>query len=146
MKRRGEYGKRVQTRGFTLIEVVMVIVLLGILGTGLMMYFVGVSSSGDPVLTAEATELAQERLERAVADRKALGFSSLVSEAPAALPAPFDRFTRELEVFCVAEADLNASSGTMPGCADSDIQAKRVRVIVTWARGAVDVATVISNH
>src|SRR3972149_4047979 len=105
MKRRGEYGKRVQTRGFTLIEVVMVIVLLGILGTGLMMYFVGVSSSGDPVLTAEATELAQERLERALADRKALGFSSLVSEAPAALPAPFDRFTRELEVFCVAEAD-----------------------------------------
>lgn len=132
--------------GFTLIEVVMVIVLLGILGTGILMYFVGVSSSGDPVLTTQATTLAQERLERVLADKKANGFASIVPEGPVALAAPFDRFTREVEVFCVQEADLNTSNGTMPGCTDSDIQAKRVRVAVTWAGGSVDMATVISNH
>jgi prepilin-type N-terminal cleavage/methylation domain-containing protein len=132
--------------GFTLIEVVMVIVLLGIMGTGIIMYFVGVSSSGDPVLTTQATALAQEKLERVIADKKANGFNSIVAEAAAPLAAPFDRFTREVEVFCVQEADLTTSNGTMPNCTDSDILAKRVRVLVTWSAGAVDFITVITNH
>jgi prepilin-type N-terminal cleavage/methylation domain-containing protein len=132
--------------GFTLIETVMVIVILGILGTGILMYFVSIGSSADPVLATQGTALAQEKLERVIADKKANGFNSIVVEAPSALPAPYNRFTREVEVICVDEADLNTSGGTMPNCTDSDILAKRVKVIVTWPGGSADFITVISNH
>ncbi len=132
--------------GFTLIETIMVIVILGILGTGILMYFVSIGSSADPVLATQGTALAQEKIERVIADKKANGFDSIIAEAQAALGAPYDRFTREVEVICVDEADLNASGGTMPDCTDSDILAKRVKVIVTWPGGSADFITVISNH
>lgn len=133
-------------KGFTLLETLMVIVLLGIIGTGLILYFIGVGTSSNQALVVEAAALAQEKLEKVIADTKANGFNSIVSEPAAPLPAPYDRFTREVEVFCVQEADLEANSGTMPNCADSDIRAKRVRVAVTWPGGSADFSTVISNH
>jgi prepilin-type N-terminal cleavage/methylation domain-containing protein len=139
-------GRGLTRSGFTLIETMMVIVILGILGTGILMYFVQIGSSADPVLATQGTALAQEKMERVIADKKANGFDSIVAEASAALPAPYGRFTREVEVICVSEADLNASGGTMPGCTDSDILAKRVKVIVTWPRGSADFITVISDH
>lgn len=132
--------------GFTLIEAVMIIVLLGIVGASILMYFVSIRSSGDPILLNQASALAQEKMEKVMADKKANGFNSIVAEAPAALPAPFANFTREVEVFCVQEADLNTSSGTMPNCTDSDIRAKRVRVTVTWTGGSVNLTTAISDH
>ena len=132
--------------GFTLIEAVMVIVILGIVSTGVLLYFTGISSSGGPSALAQGLSLAQEKLERVMADKKANGFSTIVPEPASTLPAPFGRFTRRLDVFCVQEADLNASNGTMPGCADSDIRAKRVRVIVSWPGSSVDISTVITNH
>lgn len=132
--------------GFTLIETVMVIIILGVIGTGLIMYFAGAASTGDQAMFTQAVELAQEKMERAAADKKANGFNSIASEAAAPLGAPFDRFTREVEVFCVQEADLDASNGTMPNCSDSDIRAKRVRVTVSWPGGSFDFITVITNH
>lgn len=132
--------------GFTLIETVMVIVILGILGTGILMYFVSIGSSADPVLATQGTALAQEKIERIIADKKANGFNSIIAEGPSALAVPYDRFTTEVEVICVNEADLNTSGGTMPNCTDSDILAKRVKVIVTWPGGSADFITVISNH
>lgn len=132
--------------GFTLIETVMVIVVLGIIGAGILMYFVGISGSADPVLVTQATFLAEEGMEKVIADRKANGFNSITSIPPAALPAPFSRFTKEVDVFCVQEADLDASSGTMPNCADSDIRAKRVSVVITWPGASADYVTVISSH
>ncbi len=132
--------------GFTLIEAVMVIVILAIISTGVLLYFTGVSSSGGPSVLIQATTLGQEKLERVIADKKANGFSSIVSEPSAALTAPFDRFTRGVEVFCVQEADLNTSNGTTPNCADSDILAKRVKVTVSWPNGSIDLVTVISRH
>lgn len=133
-------------RGFTLIEALMVIIILGVIGTGILMYFVGIGSSPNQVILTQATALAQEKMEKVIADKKANGFNSIVSEAAAALPAPFDRFTREVEVFCVQEADLNTSNGTMPNCTDSDIRAKRVRVIMSWQDNSIDYITVITNH
>lgn len=132
--------------GFTLIEAVMVIVILAIISTGILLYFTGVSSSGGPSVLTQGLTLGQEKLERVIADKKANGFNSIVSEPAAALTAPFDRFTREVEVFCVQEADLNTSNGTMPNCADSDIRAKRVKVTVSWPNGSIDLVTVISSH
>ena len=81
-------------QGFTLIEVVMVIVVLAIAGTGILMYFAGLSGRPDAVTLAQAAALAQEKMERLTADKKANGFNTIVSETPATLPAPFDRFTR----------------------------------------------------
>lgn len=133
--------------GFTLIETVMALVLIGIIGVGILSYFVGLGrGSSEQALVVQATALAQEGMEQLLADKKTNGFASVVSIAPAPLSPPYDRYTREVEVFCVSEADLNTSSGTMPACNDSDIRAKRVAVIVSWSGGSIDVSTIISNH
>jgi prepilin-type N-terminal cleavage/methylation domain-containing protein len=144
--------------GFTLIETVMVIVILGIIGGGILVYFTGLGSGSDNAVVLQAGMLAQQRIEDIIADKKANGFNSiaLAYPTPSADPAfspPFDRFTREVEVFCVDEADLNSSNGdSSAACPTSDISAKRVRVIVSWSGGAgyaggsVDFSTVISDH
>ena len=133
--------------GFTLIETIMALVLIGIIGVGILSYFVGLGKgSSEQALVVQATALAQEGMEQLLADKKTNGFASVVSIAPAPLSPPYDRYTREVEVFCVQEADLNTSSGTMPACNDSNIRAKRVVVTVSWSGGSIDVSTVISNH
>jgi len=58
------------SRGFTLIELVVVITLLGIVGGSILIYFFGVKRSGDPVLRTQAIELAQEKMDRILADKK----------------------------------------------------------------------------
>ncbi len=145
-------------RGFTLIETVMVIVILGIIGAGLLSYFTGLGAGSDNAIVAQATFLSEERIEEIIADKKANGFNSIAIAYPTpstdpAFAPPFDRFTRDVEVFCVDEADLNASNGDATAtCPTSDISAKRVRVIVSWSGGAgyaggsIDFATVISDH
>lgn len=133
--------------GFTLIETIMALVLIGIIGAGILSYFINLGKgSSEQALVAQASALAQEGLEEVLADKKTDGFASVVSIAAAPLAPPYDRYSREVEVFCVSEADLDASSGTMPECNDSDIRSKRVRVIISWSGGQLDIATVISNH
>lgn len=131
--------------GFTLIETLMVIVLMGIMGTGLLYYFAGLGSSTQ-ALVVQATALGQEKIERIIADKKAAGFNTIVSEAPAALTAPYDRFIRSVEVYCVNEADLDLTAGTMPDCNNTDINAKKVTVTVSWQGGSIDTTTVITDH
>lgn len=132
-------------RGFTLIETLMVIVLMGIMGTGLMLYFAGLGST-DQARVLQASALAQEKIERVIADKKANGFNSIVPEAGAPLSAPYERFTRALDVICVNEADLDLSAGTMPQCNDTDIKAKRVTVTVAWPGGQADFSTLVTDH
>lgn len=147
LTRPGKPGRSLSEKGFTLIEAVMVIVIMGIIGAGILMYFVGLGKgSSEQALVIQATALAQEKMEKIAADRKTNGFASIISEPSAAMPAPYGRFTSEVEVYCVEEADLDAGSGTMPDCSDSDIKAKRVRVIISWPGGSTDFTTVISNH
>lgn len=133
--------------GFTLIETIMALVLIGIIGAGILSYFVNLGKgSSEQAIIVQASALVQEGMEELLADKKTNGFASVVSIAAAPLSPPYDRFSREVEVFCVQEADLNASGGTMPSCSDSDIRSKRVRVIISWSGGQVDISTVISNH
>lgn len=134
-------------RGFTLIESVMVVTILAIVGVALVMFFAGIRSSGDPVTLVQASSLAEEQLERSIAVARAGNFGTIVAIAPAVLPAPYDRFTREVRVDCVNEAGLDTPVAWSVNCAASDIQAKRVRVIMTWAGGGqLDLYTVITNH
>lgn len=137
--------------GFTLIETLMVIVIIGIAGAGILMFFTAGRSAPDQTLIAQATGLARQRLEGIIADKKANGFSSIAIAATPApdapLSAPFNRFSRSVEVFCVNEADLNANNGdTANDCPASDITSKRVKVIVSWDNGSVDLVTLISSH
>lgn len=138
------------SRGFTLIETVMVIALLGIVGAGILLYFSGMRGSADPVLRIQAIELAQEKMERIIADKKANGFNSIVAEAAAALAAPFTNFTREVTVICVTEGALNTDIGGMPNCgAPGSYRAKNVKVTVTWTGGGstgVSLVTVLSDR
>ncbi len=146
LTRRAGHRERFCEGGFTLIETIMIIVLLGILASGILMYFTGIGRGSEGFLLSQAAFLAQEKMEEIIALNKADGFDSITSQAPATLPSPFDNFTREVEVFCVDESDLNTSSGTMPECSDSDIKAKRVRVTVSWQGGSIDLVTVVSDH
>ncbi|MBI5874512.1 MAG: type II secretion system protein [Deltaproteobacteria bacterium] len=140
-----------KTKGFTLIETVMVIVLLGIVAAGILLYFAGMRGSADPVLRLQAIELAQEKMERIIADKKTTnGFNNVIAEAAVPLGAPFTNFTRSVTVICVQEAALNTSSGTMPNCTDiSSYHAKNVTVNVTWTGGGstgISLVTVLSDY
>ncbi|CAG0983074.1 hypothetical protein GPROT1_02449 [Gammaproteobacteria bacterium] len=131
--------------GFTLVEALMVIVLLGTMGTGLLYYFAGLGSYGQ-ARVVQASALAQEKIEMIIAGKKANGFNTVVSEPSAALAAPYEAFTREVEAYCVNEADLELAAGTMPDCIDTDIKAKRVKVTVSWNGGSADFTTIITDH
>ena len=138
-------------KGFTLIEILMVIVIIGIAGTGILMYFIAGRSAPDQTLITQATGLAKQRLEEIIANKKANGFASIALSAipvpDPALLAPFNRFTRSVEIYCVNESDLNSNNGdTSADCPAGGITAKRLRVIVSWDNGSVDLVTLISNH
>jgi len=144
-------GYHKDAAGFTLIETLMVIVVLGIAATGVLLYFINIGKAGAQGRTIEAVMLAQERMEQIIALKKGNGFSAVALANPAAAdPAfspPFDAFTRSVEVYCVNEAGLDADNGdTSASCPGSDISAKRVKVTVAWTGGAIDLVTVLSNH
>ncbi|MBI5561490.1 MAG: hypothetical protein HY894_01360 [Deltaproteobacteria bacterium] len=129
----------------------MVILILGIAAAGVLMYFIGMGKAGQEGRTAEAAMLAEERIERIIADKKANGFASIALSSPPvndpAFNPPFDSFTRSVEIYCVNEASLDVNNGDASAqCPGSDIVAKRVKVAVSWAGGAVDLVTVISEH
>lgn len=132
-------------RGFTLIETLMVIVLMGIMGTGLVYYFAALGSSTQSQVV-QASALGQEKLESIIAEKKANSFNSIVAEAATQLAAPYGKFTRSVDVNCVNEADLDLSTGTMPNCNDTDISAKRVKVTISWQGGSADFTTIITDH
>ena len=117
------------SQGFTLIEVIIVIVLFSIVAAGALAVFNSISSSPELSLTILGAELAQTNMEEVIADKKSasLGFSTITS-APITVPSPFTSGT--LEVFCVDEGDLDANNGDAAAACDggADIEAKRVLV------------------
>lgn len=137
--------------GFTLIETLMAIIVLAVVSTGVLMYFMGLSRGGEQGRASEALRLAQERMEDIIAAEKANGFASIPINSPAVndpvFSTPFDIFTRSVEVYCVNEATPDANNGdTTDACPGSDIVAKRVKVAMSWTGGAVDLTTVFSEH
>lgn len=136
-------------KGFSLIELVIVIVILGIASVGLMTVFsTGTKKSADPLLENQALQLAQEKLDIVIADRMnaARGFAyitgaSYPAENAAALGFP--GFSRATTVFCVTAAALNTSSGLAPPCASGYTH---VTVTVSHAvLGGVTAETLVTN-
>lgn len=90
-------------RGFTLFEVVMAIVILGVVGLPLALVFANASwRSGDGYLISTATFLAQEKAEQIMADRSSpgRGFDFIISSNyPAESPVSgYPGFSRSVTI------------------------------------------------
>ncbi len=135
--------------GFSLIELVIVIVIFGIASAGLMTLFsTGIKKSADPLLQNQALQLAQEKIEIILGDRlnPARGFAYITSaNYPAESPVTgFPDFSRTVTISCVTAADLNTSTGLPPPCASG-----YTHVTVTAAHavlGAAAVETLVTDY
>lgn len=146
-------------KGFSLIELVIVIVILGIASAGLMTVFsTGTRKSADPLLENQALQLAQEKMEIILGQRMdsvtPRGFAWVVAadydtnplKYPPENPiTAFPAFNRTVSITCVTSADLNLSPGTAPPCASGYAH---VKVTVSHAAlpGNITVDTVLTDY
>lgn len=131
-------------RGFSLIEVILTIVIVAVAAGGVLSVFSeGIGRSADPLLLNRAINLAQERMEEALALRTSGGFSAVLSNPGGAFAAPFSDFSWSRTVSCVTAADLNTPAGAPP-CASGYAH---IAVTVTNAAvGTITVDSVIANY
>lgn len=138
-------------RGFSLIELVVVILIFGIAAGGLMTLFSTVSrKSADPLLENQAIQLAQEKMDGILGDRADAvtprGFGWITSaNYPAENPvAGFPGFSRSVTTSCVTSADLDTSTGAPP--CTSGYTHVQVTVAHAALPGNVTVETVVTNY
>jgi prepilin-type N-terminal cleavage/methylation domain-containing protein len=135
---------RRQEKGFSLIEVIIVLVVLSIAALGVLSAFTGgIRWSSNPLLINQAVSLAQQKMDEAAALKKSGGFNAVVPDPGGAFPAPFADFAWNRTVDCVAAADLNTSLGAPP-CAS-----EYAHVVVTVTNpivGSISLDTVVTNH
>jgi prepilin-type N-terminal cleavage/methylation domain-containing protein len=78
--------------GFTLIELVIFIVIAGVLAVGLASVFsTAMRGAAEPGQLTHATQIAQERMELILGQRRAVGFATFTDPCPASplcTPAP----------------------------------------------------------
>lgn len=115
-------------RGFMLIDTILMITLLGVGLFGVMTYFATVNRNVlDQDMTVTASVLAQDRVDRVVADKSALGYNAIVAAlypSPEALAGNFSGFTRTTTILEVNPANMTAP---LPGSG-----LKRIDVNVQW--------------
>ena len=130
------------TGGFTLIEIIVTLVVLSIAAVGVLSVFtVGIKGSADPLLVNQAVQLAQEKMDEAIALKKSGGYNAVVTINPGvpAFPAPFNFFSWTQTVTCVA-ADLVTPAACTAGY-------KTVTVTVTHAAiGNVNLDGLVTNY
>lgn len=96
-----------QEQGFTLIEIVIFIIVIGLAAGILIPLTQSVSGSVTPVFTQQAITLIQGELEQVVAERRTGGFGSVaIGSSSCALPM-LAGFTCTRTVCAVPAADLN---------------------------------------
>ncbi len=129
-----------QERGFTLIETVIVVVVIGLAFGILVPFAVSLRNSSSPVLTELGATLAQEKIEQIIADRRDTGiprgftYATTPGNYPAETAAVlgFDGYARSVAITCVTAANLNAvGTAPSPSCAASAGQTDYARVTVT---------------
>lgn len=127
-------------RGFTLIEIVVFIVVLGLLGGVLIPLTVSLRGSAQPTLTLQALALAQAELEQAVAQRRANGFAGVTAGCVVSVLPGFNPCSRT--VCFVPAANLNDTSN----CA-TPTNYKRVEVTISHPTiGNVTAVTLFTNY
>jgi prepilin-type N-terminal cleavage/methylation domain-containing protein len=128
-----------QSGGFTLIETTITLVVLSIAAVGVLSVFTsGIKGSANPLLIDQATQLAQEKMDEAIALRKSGGFAAVTTINPGvpAFPAPFNTYTWSRVVDCD------------PTFAPCPAQYQRVTISVSWNAGAdsVSLVTLLANY
>ena len=136
------------SKGFSLIEIIITLVVLSIAAVGVLSVFAsGMRGSADPLLVNQATNLAREKMDEVIGDRRnaARGYAYIIpANYPAETPVGgFSFFDRSVAVFCVTAADLNTSTGAPP-CGSGYTH---VTVTVTNSvTGNVTAETVVANY
>lgn len=145
-------------RGFTLIETVIVVVVIGLAFGVLIPFTLSLKNSASPVLTELGATLAQEKVEQIIADRRDTGiprgfvYATTPANYPAETPAMvgFDGFTRSVAIACVTTANLNAAGSVpSPSCAVSAGQTDYARVTVTVSHltfGSLTAVALLANY
>jgi prepilin-type N-terminal cleavage/methylation domain-containing protein len=128
--------------GFSLIEIIVTLVVLSIAAIGVLSVFTtGSRGSADPLILNQASALAQEKMDEAIALRRSGGFAAVTTVNPGvpAFPAPFNTYTWSRVVDCV-DVNLNAVACPQPY--------ERVTVTVSWNAGAesVSLVTLIADY
>lgn len=136
------YRSFAQERGFTLIEIVIFIIVIGLAAGILIPLTQSVSGSVTPVFTQQAITLAQGELDQVVAERRAGGFGSVAIGNSACVLTMLTGFTCTRTVCAVPAANLNDLSNC--GMA-SDY--RRVAVAVNHpAIGDITGVTLLTNY
>lgn len=127
-------------RGFTLIETIITLVVLSIAVIGVLSVFiVGSKGGANPLLLTQATSLAQEKMDEAIALRKSGGYAAVVADPGGAFGAPYGAFTWARTVACV-DSGLVAPAACAAGY-------KIVTVTVTHAvTGSVSLTTLATDY
>lgn len=132
-------------KGFSLIEIVLATVLLGVGLTGTMMMLqnsIKATNNTDSLITG--SNLANEKIESILADKKFNGYSSITAAqypVESSLAAPFTQYTRITSVKEVSPSDLMTlqnGSGF-----------KRIDVTVSWGSQSYQkttASTVLTNY
>ena len=140
-------------KGFSLIEAIIVIIVISIGAIGVLTVFItGMKGAGNPLVTIQAVELAQEKLDIVIGDRQntARGYTYATNPANYSAESPvsgFASFNRSVAIACVTTADFNAAgSAPAPSCVGVTNYA-RVTVTVTHAAiGSATTVTLLTNY
>ncbi len=135
-----EYRTGKNQGGFSLIEIIITLVVLSIAAVGVLSVFTtGMKGSADPLILNQATALAQEKVDEAIALKKSGGYAAVLADPGAAFAAPYGAFTWAKAVTCVA-ADLVTPAACTVGY-------KIVTVTVTHAViGSVNLVTLVTDY
>lgn len=120
-------------RGFTLVDTILMMLVVGIGVSGLMTYFISINRQAmNSNMTITASVLAQERMDQVVAAKMYQGYNAIV---PANYPnenltGNFAGYTRMTQIQEVNPADLTTAQ------AGSGL--KRVDVTVQWGPAAAE--------
>ena len=150
MTRRWEWTRG--STGFTLVETVITIVIVGIAFAVLFAFMQSLRSSGDPVQVQQGVALAQERLDQIVADRRdtttprEFAYATNPGNYPAEAPVTgFSAFNRAVAIACFNAAPFTgAGAAPAPNCTTNYA---RVTVTVTSSgSGSLNVVTLLGNY
>ncbi len=111
---RNRWAQAPKSNGFTLIETIMTLVVLGIAAVGVLSVFTtGIRGSANPLLVDQATQLAQGELDQIIGEKAVVnGFASIAIGNPLACKSGMlAGFTCNRNIFYVNPGNLNLQVG-----------------------------------
>lgn len=147
-KKPGARSQKPEEGGFTLMEIIITIAVLGIAAVGVLAVFsTGIKGSANPLLVAQATQLAQGELYTVVGIKRASGFNAVtlpsgVGQVCKTNAAMLTGFTCALDICYVPAGNLNDTAA----CATATSY-KRIAVTITNASiGSVTAVTLLTSY